>query len=147
MLNVPRSSLTLLTTNGWFSGSISVSPSGTSILVHNLANGFDLYEISAGTLTFRERFGHEHWSGLNIRLPCLFLHQGEAVSGGSSCGDLVIWQTSNNRRAMTLGTHGVLFVMMLSLLLLFTGSLFPGFVVQVIKVVENARSFRRIRSL
>lgn len=147
MLNVPRTSSTSLTTNDWFSGSISVSPSGTSILVHNLANGFDLYDISAEALTFRERFEHEHWRGLNIRLPCLFLHRGEAVSGGSSCGDLVIWQTSNSRRAMTLGTHGVLHVMVLSLLLLFTGNLFPGFVVQVIKVEKDAHNSRCIRSV
>ncbi len=84
------------------SGSISISPSGHSILVHNLANGFDLYEITAQVLTFKDRFEHECLGGPNFRLPSMFLHEGEAVSGGSNSGDIVLWQTLSKHRAMML---------------------------------------------
>ncbi len=90
------------------SGSIAYSPILSAILVHNLAFGFDLFEIRDDAIAFVRRFENFCQQGRNIQLPTLFLHGGTSVTGGSTCGGIKIWKRLDESRFLSLKLSGEL---------------------------------------
>ncbi len=79
-----------------------------AILVHNLAYGFDLYEMRDDAIIFVRRFENDCQQGPNIRLPSLFVHGGNSVSGGSTCGGIRVWKKTDESRFLLLKFDGLL---------------------------------------
>ncbi len=89
-----------------FSGSVSVCATQSAILVHNMAYGFDLYEMKDDAIIFVRRFRNRCQQGPNIRLPSVFVHGGNSLSGGSTCGGIRVWMKSDDSRFLSLKLDG-----------------------------------------
>ncbi|PIL28478.1 hypothetical protein GSI_08516 [Ganoderma sinense ZZ0214-1] len=73
--------------------SASVSEDGTCVAVSNLTTGFDIYLLDSGKLlhTF------EHDVGERLPTPVLFIHNGQAVVGGSTVGRVNMWDLDRGK--------------------------------------------------
>ncbi|TFK80345.1 YVTN repeat-like/Quino protein amine dehydrogenase [Polyporus arcularius HHB13444] len=71
-------------------GSASVTPDGARLIISNVTSGFDIYETetgeSVGTLAHPV-------SGM-FAVPVLYVHGGNAVIGGSTCGEVHVWDAT-----------------------------------------------------
>ncbi|OCH83985.1 hypothetical protein OBBRIDRAFT_697070, partial [Obba rivulosa] len=67
-------------------GCSSLSPDHKTIVISNLLNGFDLYDLQSRVLlqTYTVRMRE------NVILPVRFIHNGTALLFGSSCGMVTI---------------------------------------------------------
>ncbi|KAG1882173.1 WD40-repeat-containing domain protein [Suillus subluteus] len=83
------------------SGHTSLSPDYKYLAVSNLRTGFDLYQLETG----------EPWGCLrqaintSLRVPVKYIHSGFAVMGGSTSGQLNIWDFSTRKILQTLTHH------------------------------------------
>ncbi|KAI1786033.1 WD40-repeat-containing domain protein [Ganoderma leucocontextum] len=82
----------------------SITPDGRKLAVSNMVSGFDIYDTdtgsSLGTLS--------HVIDRIYAVPILFAHGGNAVIGGSTVGEIDIWDVANLRKHQTLGLGGKL---------------------------------------
>lgn len=85
---------------------MSYNSTQSAILVHNLANGFDLYDLKEDALVFVRQYKNSCEQGANIRLPTMFLHGGTSVTGGSTCGGIRIWKRVDETRFLPLKLKG-----------------------------------------
>ncbi|EMD36724.1 hypothetical protein CERSUDRAFT_73780 [Gelatoporia subvermispora B] len=71
-------------------GYCAVAPDEKSVVVSNLFNGFDRY----CTRTFALLQNYLTDVTVNVTLPCLFIHDGDALLLGTSCGKVTIVDTT-----------------------------------------------------
>lgn len=69
------------------SASASVSEDGTRIAISNLRTGFDVYLLESGELL--HSFVHD--MGEHLPTPVLFIHDGQAIVGGTTVGKVGMW--------------------------------------------------------
>ncbi|TDL16316.1 WD40 repeat-like protein [Rickenella mellea] len=83
-------------------GSGSLSPDNQSVVVHNLANGFDSYELQTGKLL--KEYRHQSCEYGLERLPCpsLHVHQGSTILGGTPSGLSCLWDAGDGSLITTL---------------------------------------------
>ncbi|TDL13361.1 WD40 repeat-like protein [Rickenella mellea] len=85
-------------------GSGSLSPDKHTMVIHNLVNGFDSYELGTGKLV--NEYHHkscEYGEGNPvIPYPSLHVHQGRAILGGTPSGLTCLWDTSDGNLITTL---------------------------------------------
>lgn len=79
-------------------GSLSSSPIGPYICVHNLSGAFVVYSIQQRRAIHSFRYDE----GENIQLPSLFIHNGHALAVGSSLGDVTVWDVDKGAKIQTL---------------------------------------------
>ncbi|KAL7279728.1 hypothetical protein ACG7TL_006135 [Trametes sanguinea] len=84
--------------------SSSLSPDGSHIAVANLVNGFDIYDLEAGSLVL----SLFHKVGKQYMVPVLYVHGGNAILGGSTVGYLDLWYVEGtlSRKMQTLSVPG-----------------------------------------
>lgn len=87
------------------SGSSALSPDGCRLITHNLKDGLDLYQLSP-----QEHLHHFKYRSASedYVVSTAFLHGGTAVIGGSSSGEVLIWETNSREIFQVLG-HGCMF--------------------------------------
>ncbi|KAI1788724.1 WD40-repeat-containing domain protein [Ganoderma leucocontextum] len=73
--------------------SASVSEDGTCIVVSNLTTGFDVYLVDSGELLR----SFEHDVGECLPTPVLFIHNGQAVVGGTTVGKVNMWDLDRGK--------------------------------------------------
>ncbi|KAI9057524.1 WD40 repeat-like protein [Trametes sanguinea] len=71
----------------------SVSPDGATIAISNMVSGFDLYDLTSQAVL--RSFTHPVESLRAV--PVLFVHGGHALLGGSTTGQIHLWNSHNGR--------------------------------------------------
>jgi WD40 repeat protein len=88
-------------------GHTSLSPDYKYLAVSNLRTGFDLYRLETG-----EPLGClRQVISAGLRVPVKYIHSGFAVMGGSTSGQLNIWDFSTRKVLQTLGHDGNSFIL------------------------------------
>ncbi|KAI9069637.1 WD40 repeat-like protein [Trametes sanguinea] len=84
--------------------SSSLSPDGLHIVVANLVNGFDVYDLDTGSIIL----SLFHTVKKKFPVPVLYVHGGNVILGGSSAGVLDLWYIEGtlSRRMQTLSVPG-----------------------------------------
>lgn len=75
-----------------------LSHDSARIIVSNLSTGFDLYTVASGDHS--RAFGHEF--GSRRATPVKFVECSDIIVGGTTVGEMVLWDTSSGRRIQTL---------------------------------------------
>ena len=73
---------------------------GDLLITSNILTGFDLYSLGSGSLI--RAFGHD--VGEKRATAVKFIESGKAILGGTTVGEMVIWDVSTGRKLQTL-TH------------------------------------------
>ncbi|KAH9856305.1 WD40-repeat-containing domain protein [Lenzites betulinus] len=81
---------------------VDVAEDARRMAVSNLLTGFDLYSTSSGKLV--RALGHD--VGAKRATPVRFIESGSALVGGTTMGELMIWDTTTGRKLQTLIYHG-----------------------------------------
>ncbi|KAI6150235.1 WD40-repeat-containing domain protein [Pisolithus thermaeus] len=79
------------------SGSMSVSRDGNVLVVSNVTTGFDIYHLNNSSLD-----GSVLQLSNGMLVPVAFIHGGQAVLGGSPCGKVQIWDSTDRSLLGTL---------------------------------------------
>ncbi|KAH7917003.1 hypothetical protein BV22DRAFT_1135792 [Leucogyrophana mollusca] len=74
-------------------GSTSLSPDHRFLAVSNLSTGFDIYDLHTGAPVLNL----SHDASLALQVPVRFIHRGFAVLGGSTTGDVRIWDAGTGQ--------------------------------------------------
>ncbi|KAI6000464.1 WD40-repeat-containing domain protein [Pisolithus albus] len=82
-------------------GSMSISHDGTMLVVSNLTSGFDIYHLNDSSLD-----GSLLQPSNGMLVPVAFIHGGQAILGGSTCGRVQIWDSMNRSLLGTLMHDG-----------------------------------------
>ena len=69
-------------------------PNKPLLAISNLKTGFDVYNLSSGSPSYALDNAEENEG---YPLPVLFIHGGNAIIGGSSCGSVCIWDAESAR--------------------------------------------------
>lgn len=90
----------------FFSGTSSLSPDHRNLLVFNLQNGLDLYNLGDNIpiQSYRSPARQETY---DVPLGVAFLHNGTAVVCGSQSGNVVVWNTATGIQLQSLEHQGV----------------------------------------
>ena len=83
-----------------YSAHASLSDDGELIAVSNLVSGFDIYSMESETTLYS--FGHSVETRALRNTPVLFIHGGFALVGGSSQGNVHIWDIRSGRKLHSL---------------------------------------------
>lgn len=79
-------------------------PSGSvEVVVHNLVDGFDVYDMESGRLL--HMFKQEELDC--ISLPCVTTHGNSAIVSGSSVGNVRIWDLNSGTKVTTIAHRGL----------------------------------------
>lgn len=78
-------------------------------VAHNLLDGFDMYKLEPYDTNNSRRPFHtlRHELGPNVPLPCLAVHGGFAVAGGSGVGRVRIWDIKTKQKFLSLRHEGM----------------------------------------
>ncbi|KIK19047.1 hypothetical protein PISMIDRAFT_108420 [Pisolithus microcarpus 441] len=85
-------------------GSMSVSHDGSMLVVSNLTSGFDIYHLNDSSLD-----GSVLQPSNGMLVPVAFIHGGQAILGGSTCGRVQIWDSTDRSLLGTLMHDGGIF--------------------------------------
>ncbi|KAI6167511.1 WD40-repeat-containing domain protein [Pisolithus thermaeus] len=78
-------------------GSMSVSHNGNMLVVSNVTSGFDIYHLNDSSLD-----GSVLQPSNGMLVPVAFIHEGQAMLGGSTCGKVQIWDSTDRSLLGTL---------------------------------------------
>ncbi|KAI5990920.1 WD40-repeat-containing domain protein [Pisolithus albus] len=78
-------------------GSMSVSHDGNMLVVSNVTSGFDIYHLNDSSLD-----GSVLQPSNGMLVPVTFIHEGQAILGGSMCGKVQIWDSTDRSLLGTL---------------------------------------------
>ncbi|KAI6011549.1 WD40-repeat-containing domain protein [Pisolithus microcarpus] len=78
-------------------GSMSISHDGSMLVVSNLTSGFDIYHLNNSSLD-----GSMLQPSNGMLVPVAFIHRGQAILGGSTCGRVQIWDSTDRSLLGTL---------------------------------------------
>ncbi len=76
----------------------SLNNDGSLLIAANLLTGFDLYSLETGDLI--RAFGHD--VGEKRMTPVIFLESGTVILGGTTVGEMHLWDVSTGRKLQTL---------------------------------------------
>ena len=79
-----------------------LSEDGEYLAVSNLVIGFYLYDLASGDIV--RAFGHD--VGERRATPVRFIESDGALVGGTTTGQMNIWDTSSGQQAQTLSHNG-----------------------------------------
>ena len=82
-------------------GSMGMSPDGKVLVVSNLNTGFDFYHLDDS-----QQDGSVSHPCTGLRVPVEFIHCGNAVLGGSSLGEVHIWNCVTRTQLQVLDHAG-----------------------------------------
>ncbi|KAI6153184.1 WD40-repeat-containing domain protein [Pisolithus tinctorius] len=82
-------------------GSMSVSRDGNMLVVSNVTSGFDIYHLNDSSLD-----GSMLQPCDGLLVPVTFIHAGQAILGGSTCGKVQIWDSVDRSMLGTLAHDG-----------------------------------------
>jgi COMPASS component SWD3 len=80
---------------------MSVSPDGNALVVSNLDTGFDIYHLDNSNLD-----GSVMHPGNGRLVPVAFIHNGNAVLGGSPTGRVQLWDPCSKKTLQALHHSG-----------------------------------------
>ena len=86
---------------GLRSANASVTADGTRMVVSNLT-GFDIYALE----TMESEGSLSHTVGDVYPVPVLFVHGGTAILGGSTVGEVELWNVITRRKHLPLRLRG-----------------------------------------
>jgi COMPASS component SWD3 len=84
-------------------GHTSLSPDYKYLAVSNLRTGFDLYHLETG----EPQGCLQQAISTSLRVPVKYIHSGFAIMGGSTSGQLNIWDFSTHKILQTLMHDGI----------------------------------------
>ncbi|KAI5981788.1 hypothetical protein EDD15DRAFT_2203663 [Pisolithus albus] len=76
---------------------MSVSRDGNVLVVSNVTSGFDIYHLNDSSLD-----GSMLQPSNGMLVPVAFIHGGQAILGGSTCGKVQIWDSTDRSLLGTL---------------------------------------------
>ncbi|KAI5986484.1 hypothetical protein EDD15DRAFT_2191402 [Pisolithus albus] len=76
---------------------MSVSHDGNMLVVSNVTSGFDIYHLNDSSLD-----GSVLQPSNGMLVPVTFIHEGQAILGGSMCGKVQIWDSTDRSLLGTL---------------------------------------------
>lgn len=88
-------------------GSSALSPDRKRLLVHNLNDGLDIYEISLKAAAFKKEIQFQGNGNTRSPVRVSFLHGGDAVVSGTQTGVISVWESDTGEQFQVLGYEGL----------------------------------------
>ncbi|KAH7905143.1 WD40-repeat-containing domain protein [Hygrophoropsis aurantiaca] len=91
--DIPTFKITRFMPSPTLVGGTSLSPNCKFLAVSNLCTGFDVYDLDVNAPVMNLK----HDVNLRFTVPVLFMHEGHAILGGSTCGKVRVWDATKGR--------------------------------------------------